>query len=446
MSGPKVFNVVTREELIARCEADLRRLDATIAEWTRTCERAGAADSDAAKSILERRGEFRRMLDEGRFADVQKRVPAEISFLRSDAQKRLDRAAAAIAQAAQNRRRTARTARMLLDALKSAGRDIPANLQRDLQSSEVSETAISRAFALLSPLDATGGAATERQREIASELGRGEKRATLADWVATQPNAADSDSDLRIDRHLAELTALGVDPSPFSDRAAAVSAAPPPRQGLLADSLLVDLAKAVTEGRTRASRLAELRERAAELTQHDSAGAQDLRARIAAAVASGDTSSTPALVAEADAFAGEALRAVAADARRRSVLQGLASLGYEVNEGMATAWVQGGQVVLRKAANPGYGIELGGGTKSDRLQVRAVAFGTGASARDPMRDRDMETVWCSEFERLRTLVASAGGGIEIEHALPVGATPLKLIEDTRGEDTESVRAPRTLRT
>src|SRR3954470_13989065 len=45
MSGPKVFNVVTREELIARCEADLRRLDSTIAEWTQTCERAGAADS-----------------------------------------------------------------------------------------------------------------------------------------------------------------------------------------------------------------------------------------------------------------------------------------------------------------------------------------------------------------------------------------------------------------
>ena len=39
-----------------------------------------------------------------------------------------------------------------------------------------------------------------------------------------------------------------------------------------------------------------------------------------------------------------------------------------VSEGLATAWVQGGQVVLRKAANPEYGVELGGGTKSDRLQ------------------------------------------------------------------------------
>lgn len=111
---------------------------------------------------------------------------------------------------------------------------------------------------------------------------------------------------------------------------------------------------------------------------------------------------------------------------------------------MATAWVQGGQVVLRKAAVPGYGVELGGGTKTDRLQVRAVAFAGTGPVRDESRDRDIETMWCSEFESLRTLIASSGGGIEIERALPVGATPLKQIVDTQNEDTELKRAPKTL--
>ena len=68
-------------------------------------------------------------------------------------------------------------------------------------------------------------------------------------------------------------------------------------------------------------------------------------------------------------------------ARRRAILQGLSSLGYEVTEGMATAWVEQGRVVLRKAASPDYGVELGGGIQSDRLQVRAVAYGRNGAAR-----------------------------------------------------------------
>jgi hypothetical protein len=444
MSGPKVFHVVTREELVARCEAHLRRLDAAIAEWTRACERNGGPDVKITEAVAARRVALQRLLTGDRFADIQKQVPAEISFLRSEAQTRVERAAAAAAQAMQNRRRTAQTARMLLEAFGKSGREIPADLQRELASPEAAERAIARAFALLSPAGG-GGAATDRQRELASKLGRDEKRATLAEWLAGQPAAADRDYDLRIDRHLAELTALGVDPSPFATRATAIAGEDPSRQALLADSLLVELAHAVTKGRERSARLAELRERAAELALHYSAGAWPLRGRIEAAVAAEDASSAPALIAEADAFVQEELRLLAADARRRAVLQGLASLGYEVNEGMATAWVQGGQVVLRKAANPDYGVELGGGTKSDRLQVRAVAFGGAQAPRNASRDRDMEAVWCSEFERLRTLVSASGGGLEIEQALPVGATPLKLVEDpTRLQGTDEVITLKTL--
>ncbi len=101
--------------------------------------------------------------------------------------------------------------------------------------------------------------------------------------------------------------------------------------------------------------------------------------------------------------------------------------------------------MLRKAANPEYGVELGGGTKSERLQVRAVTFGSAQSPRNVSRDRDMETIWCSEFERLRMLVSAAGGGIEIEHALPVGATPLKVLDYPNGrEQTDEVKAPKTM--
>lgn len=444
MSGPKVFRVVTREELVARCEAQLTRLDASIAEWTRVCELNSATDAKVVGAVAARRDTLRRLLTEGRFSEIQKQVPVEIAFLQSDAENRIERAAAAAAQAMQNRRRTAMTAHMLLEALGKSGRDIPVDLRRDLASLETAEGAIARAFALLSPSGA-GGAATDRQRELASKLGRDEKRATLAEWLAVQPAAADRDSDLRIDRHLAELTALGGDPSPFAARATAIASEPLSRQALLADSLLVELAQAVKVGRERSARLAALRGRAAELALYDAAGARPLQDRIEAAVAEDDASSAPALIAEADALVQEELSTLAADARRRAILQGLASLGYEVNEGMATAWVRGGHVLLRKAANPDYGVELGGGTKSDRLQVRAVAFGDAQSPRNASRDRDMEAVWCSEFQRLRALFSASGGGLEIERESAVGAVPLKLIEDpTRHQATDEVITLRAL--
>jgi hypothetical protein len=111
---------------------------------------------------------------------------------------------------------------------------------------------------------------------------------------------------------------------------------------------------------------------------------------------------------------------------------------------MATAWVQGGRVVLRKAANPGYGVELSGGTQSDRLQVRAVGFGSPQMARNTARDRDIETAWCGEFEKLQALLAGSGGRLEIETALPPGAVPIKLVSDPTGRDEAATDAP-TLR-
>ncbi|RBL67017.1 hypothetical protein C3E98_034375, partial [Pseudomonas sp. MWU13-2625] len=128
----------------------------------------------------------------------------------------------------------------------------------------------------------------------------------------------------------------------------------------------------------------------------------------------------------------------AALARRQAVLEGLASLGYEVREGMATAWAQDGRVVLRKGATPGYGVEVGGNADNGRLQVRAVAL---SAQRDTQRDKDIETIWCGEFQRLQALLAARGDNLSIEKALAVGAVPLRevLLDDTRQQYREQAQ-------
>jgi hypothetical protein len=251
---------------------------------------------------------------------------------------------------------------------------------------------------------------------------------TLEEWTSEQSPLADDRALSRVDGLLGELRGLGVDPSPFSARITALEAEPPARQALMADSLLIELAAAVRMGRDRVRLERELVERRAELSEMTSPEAAFLRAEIEQALAL-PTDNMQVLVKRADFLIETEVRSLAAEERRRAVLEGLASLGYEVSEGMATAWVTGGRVVLRKPANPGYGVELSGGSQSDVLQVRAVGIGNPAETRDPGRDRDMETLWCGEFERLQSLVAKSGGNLSIESARPVGQFPLKVVAD-----------------
>jgi len=178
----------------------------------------------------------------------------------------------------------------------------------------------------------------------------------------------------------------------------------------------------------------------------DSPEAASLRSEIGENLSGASKGNEAALIQRADFLIEAEVQAMAAEERRRAVLEGLAGLGYEVSEGMATAWVNGGRVVLRKAANPGYGVELSGGSQSDLLQVRAVAFGNSTETRDASRDRDIETIWCGEFQRLQSLIAKGGGSLAIEHARPVGQFPLKVVEDrlSTTETGAGVKATRQL--
>ncbi len=116
--------------------------------------------------------------------------------------------------------------------------------------------------------------------------------------------------------------------------------------------------------------------------------------------------------------------------------EGLASLGYETREGMETAWAQTGRVVLRKTATPGFGVEVGGKADTGRLQVRAVAM---SHDRDKTRDRDIETIWCGEFQRLQAMLKSQGGDLTIEQALEIGQVELKVVAAEQQTD-ESAKA------
>ena len=449
MSGPKAFRIVTRAEIMTICRRSLARLDAAIEDWIFRGQRNGTIDKADVDKVIARRDTLRGLLSADKFVELQKQIPAEISYLQADAERRAEKAAEIEAKSKRTMRRMKGTAQALLASLESSGIQIPHEIREELASSgtpsERLEGAINQAFLMLHSVPETKGV-SDLQRDIATRLGAGEKRMSLEEWASQQASVTEDQALLRVDGFLGELTGLGIDPSPFSARISSLELESPGRRALLADSLLLDLATAVKNGREHTRLQSDLRARHAELSEMKSPEAASLRSEIGQSLSMLSDGNAADLLRRADFLIEAEVQSMAAEERRRAVLEGLAALGYEVSEGMATAWVDGGRVVLRKAANPGYGVELSGGSKSDLLQVRAVAFGNSTDARDTTRDRDIETIWCGEFTRLQSLIAKDGGSLAIEHARPIGQFPLKLVEDKYGTagDNDVVTTPRHL--
>ena len=437
MSGPKVIRIVTREEIIATCEGHLAKLDAALEAWTRTGGRNGViADADIA-ATGQRRDSLRRLLAQEEFLLLQKHVPGEIAFLEADMQRRLAEAVAKAASERTRRRRRADAAKAVVAELRAKGIQAPPALAASLAKLAASggdgtagDPVFAEAFALLASSN-TAEAASEKTREIATRLSEGSRTASFAQWRAANLERDDDHRLARIDTLIAELAVLDTEAArPFETRLEVIGGeSTMVRKGLLIDSIIIDLAEATRVARERDRLMTMLREQAIALGRFASDPARALVAEMNAAIAGSDTSRAKALLASAGALATAETSRLAADARRNAILRGLSSLGYEVREGMATAFANGEAVVMRYANTPGFGLEMSGPPEAHRLQMRVVAFSPPGASRDSSRDRDVELQWCGNLDRLRELLAASGGEIAIERAVAAGGVALKVIGD-----------------
>lgn len=450
MSGPKVVRIVTREEIITLCEGHLQRLESAIARWQAQTTRIGELSETEHAATLARRDRLHAMLADEQFAALQKAVPIEIEFLKRDLAEREARVITRAADERQRQRRLQENASALLLAVAGRPNALPEPLRQSLaavaQGAPMADTdtLLAQGFAALAP-SPTEERLTETQRALAQRLQEGTARPTLAQWLAQQPQDLPRQERLtRIDRHIAELQLLqGAEAAQrFLERLAKAEAQDQPAQrNLLLDSLVLDLAQATRAHQQVREQLERLQDLASEIASLGDETHRDLLQRIADCLASPLPQAVVELTGQCQAALARHLEQQAALARREAVLQGLASLGYEVREGMATAWADTGRVVLRKPATPGYGVEVGGKADNGRLQVRAVAL---TPDRDSRRDRDIETLWCGEFQRLQALLQADGDELTIERALAIGEVPLKEVALEHNETTAAATRQRSL--
>ncbi|HEY5759037.1 MAG TPA: hypothetical protein VIU34_24595 [Steroidobacter sp.] len=410
MSGPKVVRIVTREERVATCSGLLGRLESALQDFERAARRNGALTEADVQNMRSRYEQLKQALAADRFDEVERVAPIEIDFVRREQEQR---------QADAIRKETLRR------RVKKRTREIESQLR-----------AIARA-------PANDGRATEQQLELAKKLKETEDDRSFERWLAAHPSLADTETT-RIEQQLAELSFL-LDAGVVEDlerRLQAVEQETSAHQRTMRlDSLTLELARSVKKARDRDAAKSRLRSLAEELKAIGSAGAVQRAASVLAAI-----DDSPQALASLEADTVKALTAeresLAAHARRNAVLKGLATLGYQVHEGLETAWVQSGRVVVKRPTQPGYGVEVGGKSESGRLQVRVVAIRGSGDVADSARDKDAERIWCSDFSKLQKQIAEDGGGLVIEKALGVGETPLKVVEDAEMSAAEAHAPPR----
>ena len=427
------MRIVTRDEIIAICRGHLVALNKAIQEWTQFCQRNDVATEDEIAATRARQATLAKLLVEDRFLELQKAVPTEIAFLKSDQQMRLELAAVKKANAIANKRRTEAAAAGVLTALDQKGKSVPTELRSALEQiaagRNADASAISRAFALLS--DEKPATVSEHQRRLASAHKEKSDRQSFTEWLAESRIGSD-DEFARLDLRLAELTLVLEEKvaTDFQERLRSLSLEKPShKRSLLIDSLELDLAQAIGNARKRKELEQRLTTLAAQLSEVGSEEAEQWSQTIVAQL-DGPSNDLLKLEEKAQQMLTEAVKAIAAQSRRQAVLEGLAELGYQVSEGMETAWVKDGSIVLKRTLESGYGIEVIGNVDSGRVQMRTVAFRKPDSNTDNSSDRAAETAFCSDVSKLQEEFAAEGNQLVIERAVEIGATPLKTISVT----------------
>jgi len=432
MSGPKCARFVSVEERLASCRSQLERYRSLVAAWQKRLQRAELdeeADEEFIHGVLQ---QFEAMIAAAQTQEFQSRMEREIRWLEQDFDRRVNAKAEQIRQEQQStRRRVSAASTVLAAAAKQPGKvsdEVLSVLERAQNGAETDRTTINRAVsaAFDSLAQVEEKTVSEAQSELAARLGAGQERRTIHDWIEkTAP--PDHDSGERLDGMLSDMSLrFGREAvRPFQDRADELATeGDPHHRKLLIDSLTIEMARFARTTAAR-ERLIEAGESVLAGLRSQSGPCSAAIEKLQAALKDETGQALEDAIEQARQDQEQHIAAQGLKHRRKALLEALDSLGYEVQEGMETALVQEGRVVIEHTARQGYGVELAGLVANDRFQVRAMRFDDTAGGQADELAHEVE--WCSTFSDLRTILGKAGDKVVIEQAIGVGQRPLKVV-------------------
>lgn len=452
MSGPKVIRVVTKQEIMARA---LRRIDAVqdaIERWRTCASGCDALTVDEDKAVQKRFRSLVTMFEREQFQDIQRQCRIEIDALQAEMDRIREEAIAKAEQERCKRRQLQYSAETLIKTFEMGGRPVPEELSGIASlATSANETDIAAMGSILSSLLTNytlnvveNQNMTPLQKELSQRLTEGEKLQTLADWKSHHDKDMKAiEPDRRLDKLLAEIETIECKEAaqPFVDRMTLIAKETSSnRRSLLMDSLILDLVAHAHKRKEKEQAITAMREVRCELRRLISQQAKDLETNLTNAIDSANISSSKILCDKGLALVKSETKSMAGASRREAILKGLTGLGYEIKENMTTAWAENGRIVIKKPNEKDYGVELGAVEDAERMQVQLVSLEQSSDISKASRDVDRETIWCSEFSRLTSLLAESGTALHIDKALSVGSRPLKQISNSSSTENLSNRS------
>jgi hypothetical protein len=384
---------------------------------------------------------------ERRVTDLQRRfhaLPARLSALRVGAGRLetfVQSAASSDWPAAERERLMARAlaAQQQITAPALPPADLSAEGVRKLEETEAGFAAAELALANAQRELEKDLAATQK-RLLSEKLGLGQARTvTIAEFLAKNPRPApapDADAD-RMAEKLDELIAkIGVlqDTAGWAElmrRADQVRAEEEsPRRRSLYEGLVIEASRRLKELRAVEKWLLGVDELLADAAPFAGTAVDAIVSELRELRRAGravDLAPWRARLAEAQVTERARMER---ERKRQAVLESLAELGYETSEGMGTALVQAGKLVLRRPGEADYAVEVVTNRDLSLLQTEVIRFGEteAATEQERLRDQEQEVKWCSAHDALRDKLAKRGLTSSVKLHIPAGTKPVRVVK------------------
>lgn len=437
MSGPKVVRIVTREEMEKRCQVQISRLEKAINKLKAFAEKQGGLDEKLAADLDARLARFKNM-DSSQYTQIENEIPAQIKFLKTS-RKKIEKA---IEKKAATSRRSynnlLRIRKQLIEQCATEGIAVPEALNEAPSSLFISDEALEKFRSLInqaqskifSQLEQDKESLSEQQQELSQRLATNLQTLSFTRWRETIDSEQEPLQISRLNTLLSQLKVLEEDDDSFSGFITSVNELfeniVDPYITMRCDSLILELSEHIEQSKE----LAEQREVAEALLLETEEYISDANNQeyqsLKAELQSCNIETIASYIERATAFRDLVRDRFEGASRRRVMLQGLADLGYEVNENLETAWVEQGSLVVAKNEQDTYGIELVGNESLDRCQVRVV----GSKDRNQSSDKEAEETWCEDFAAMRKAALQNGSEISIQKSLLPGQSPLKAYSES----------------